>query len=126
MATKASRSAARIMMAPAVVLLLGWMLVPLIMTLWFSFRTYLPLRGGPAVQTTLIIVLGVLVITVVLGILIAMLLDQPMWGQGIVRILVIAPFFVMPTVSALVWKNMFMDPVNGLFSHLWRLFGAAS
>ena len=144
MATKASRSAARLMMAPAVVLLLGWMLVPLIMTLWFSFRTYLPLRGGdqgwtgfdnyvrfvtstafwPAIQTTLIIVLGVLVITVVFGILIAMLLDQPMWGQGIVRILVIAPFFVMPTVSALVWKNMFMDPVNGLFAHLWRFFGA--
>ena len=144
MATKASRSAARLMMAPAVVLLLGWMLVPLIMTLWFSFRTYLPLRGGdqgwtgfdnyvrfvtsssfwPAVQTTLIIVVGVLIITVVFGILIAMLLDQPMWGQGVVRILVIAPFFVMPTVSALVWKNMFMDPVNGLFAHLWRFFGA--
>jgi sorbitol/mannitol transport system permease protein len=64
------------------------------------------------------------VITVCLGILLALLLDQPMWGQGIVRILVIAPFFVMPTVSALVWKNMFMDPVNGLFAHLWRFFGA--
>ena len=144
MATKASRSAARLMMAPAVVLLLGWMLVPLVMTLWFSFRTYLPLRGGdlgwagfenyvrfvtssafwPAVLTTLIIVGGVLVITVCLGILLAILLDQPMWGQGIVRILVIAPFFVMPTVSALVWKNMFMDPVNGLLAHLWRFFGA--
>ena len=78
----------------------------------------------PAVQTTLIIVGGVLVITVVLGVLLAILLDQPMWGQGIVRILVIAPFFVMPTVSALVWKNMFMDPVNGLLAHLWRFFGA--
>ncbi|MEM1006765.1 MAG: sugar ABC transporter permease, partial [Pseudomonadota bacterium] len=66
----------------------------------------------------------VLIITVVLGILLAMLLDQPMWGQGVVRILVIAPFFVMPTVSALVWKNMFMDPVNGLLAHLWRFFGA--
>jgi len=144
MATKASRSAARLMMAPAVILLLGWMLVPLIMTLWFSFRVYLPLRGGdqgwagfdnyirfvtssafwPSVQTTLLIVGSVLLITVIFGILIALLLDQPMWGQGVVRILVIAPFFVMPTVSALVWKNMFMDPVNGLFSHLWRFFGA--
>ena len=47
-----------------------------------------------------------------------------MGGQGVVRILVIAPFFVMPTVSALVWKNIFMDPVNGLFAHLWRAFGA--
>ncbi|MEM0937948.1 MAG: sugar ABC transporter permease [Pseudomonadota bacterium] len=145
MATQHSRSAARLMMAPAVFLLLGWMLVPLTMTLYFSFRNYFPLRPDrepswagfdnyarfvsssafwPSVQTTLIIVGGVLLITVVLGILLAMLLDQPMWGQGVVRILVIAPFFVMPTVSALVWKNMFMDPVNGLFAHLWRFFGA--
>ena len=144
MATRHSRSAARLMMAPAVILLLGWMLVPLVMTLWFSFRNYLPLRGGdlgfagfdnyvrfvtssafwPSVQTTLFIVGGVLLITIVLGIFLALLLDQPIWGQGIVRILVIAPFFVMPTVSALVWKNMLMDPTNGLLAHLWRFFGA--
>jgi sorbitol/mannitol transport system permease protein len=30
----------------------------------------------------------------------------------------------MPTVSGLVWKNMFMDPVNGFFAHIWRAFGA--
>ena len=144
MATQHSRSIARLMIAPATILLLGWMLVPLTMTLYFSFKKYLPLRGGdlgwvgfdnyvrfissssfwPAVGTTLIIVGGVLLITVVLGILLALLLDQPLWGQGIVRILVIAPFFVMPTVSGLVWKNMFMDPVNGFFAHLWRAFGA--
>ena len=146
MATQHSRSAARLMMAPAVVLLLGWMLIPLSMTLFFSFKKYLPLRGDslgsgldwvgfdnyvrfvssssfwPSVLTTLVIVGGVLVITVVLGIFLAMLLDQPMWGQGIVRILVIAPFFVMPTVSALVWKNLFMDPGTAF----WRMFTASS
>ncbi len=144
MATQHSRSIARLMIAPATILLLGWMLVPLTMTLYFSFKKYLPLRGGdlgwvgfdnyirfissssfwPAVGTTLIIVGGVLAITVLLGIALALLLDQPLWGQGAVRILVIAPFFVMPTVSGLVWKNMFMDPVNGFFAHLWRAFGA--
>ena len=147
MATAHSRSAARFMMAPAVFLLLVWMLVPLSMTLFFSFKKYLPLRGDslangldwvgfenyvrfvnsssfwPAVQTTLILVGGILLITVILGIFLAILLDQPMWGQGIVRILVISPFFVMPTVSALVWKNMFMDPVNGILAHLWRALG---
>jgi sorbitol/mannitol transport system permease protein len=132
------------MIMPATILLLGWMLVPLVMTLYFYFKKYLPLRGGdlgwvgfdnyvrfvssssfwPSVATTLIIVGSVLVITVILGVLLALLLDQPMWGQGIVRILVIAPFFVMPTVSGLVWKNMFMDPVNGFFAHIWRAFGA--
>ena len=144
MSTQHSRSAARILIAPAVILLLGWMLVPLTMTLYFSFKKYLPLRGGdlgwvgfdnyarfvssssfwPAVMTTLTIVGAVLVITLLLGVLLAILLDQPMWGQGVVRILVIAPFFVMPTVSGLVWKNMFMDPVNGFFAHLWKAFGA--
>ncbi|GAB5445431.1 carbohydrate ABC transporter permease [Gymnodinialimonas sp.] len=144
MATQHSRSAARIMMAPAVFLLLVWMLVPLCMTLWFSVRDYRPLRGGdngfvgmenfvrfvtsnsfwPSVMTTLIIVGGVLLISICLGVLLAILLDQPMWGQGVVRILVIAPFFVMPTVSALVWKNMFMDPVNGVFSYISRFLGA--
>ena len=132
------------MMAPAVTLLLGWMLVPLIATLYLSFRDYRPMRGGdlgfaglenytrfissssfwPSILTTLIIVGGVLAITIIFGVLLALLLDRPMWGQGIVRILVIAPFFVMPTVSALVWKNMFMDPTNGLLAHLWRFFGA--
>ena len=144
MATQHSRSAARLMMAPAVTLLLGWMLVPLVMTLYFSFKKYLPLRGGdlgwvgfdnyvrfvtssafwPSVSATLMIVGGVLAITITLGVLLALLLDQPIWGQGIVRILVIAPFFVMPTVSALVWKNMFMDPNYGLLAYLWKFFGA--
>jgi sorbitol/mannitol transport system permease protein len=144
MATKASQSAARLMMAPAVTLLLGWMLVPLVMTLYFSFADYRPLRGTfepwigfdnyvrfvssssfwDAVQTTLVMVGAILVITVGLGILLALLLDKPIWGQGVVRILGIAPFFVMPTVSALVWKNMMMDPVNGVLSHVWRFFGA--
>ena len=145
MATQHSRSAARLMMAPAVTLLLGWMLVPLAMTLYFSFADYRPLRGAfeswigfenyvrfatsssftEAIWTTLILVGATLVITVVLGVLLAMLLNEPIFGQGIVRILIISPFFVMPTVSALVWKNMMMDPVNGVFSHIWRFFGAA-
>ena len=129
MSTQHSKSAARMMMAPAVILLLGWMLVPLTMTLYFSFKKYLPLRGGdlgwvgfdnyvrfvssssfwPAIASTLIIVSGVLLVTVAIGILLSLLLDQPIWGQGIVRILVIAPFFVMPTVSGLVWKTFWIQ-----------------
>jgi sorbitol/mannitol transport system permease protein len=131
------------MIAPAVFVLLVWMLVPLIMTLYFSFADYRPLRGTfepwigfdnyvafvtsssflDAVGTTLWMVAGVLSITIIGGILFALLLDQPMFGQGIVRILVIAPFFVMPTVSALVWKNMFFNVDNGLFSYLFKGLG---
>jgi len=136
MATMHSRAAARLMISPAVVLLLAWMIVPLAMTVYFSFLSYNLLSPGTeefigflnyeyfltdpaffaAMGNTLLLVGGVLMITIVGGTFLALLLDQPMWGQGIVRILVIAPFFVMPTVSALVWKNMFMNPVSGLFA----------
>ena len=119
------------------------MIVPLAMTLWFSFQQYNPLnpiRDGfvgfattrcssptpPSSQSiinTLMIVVGVLLITVIGGILLALLLDQPIWGQGIVRILVISPFFVMPPVAALVWKNMIMHPGYGVFADIARFFG---
>ncbi|WP_207460491.1 sugar ABC transporter permease [Azospirillum sp. SYSU D00513] len=143
MATAHSRAAARLTMAPAVVLLLGWMLIPLAMTLYFSFLRYNLLMPGSeewigtlnyeyfltdpaffaALGNTLALVGGVLALTLCGGILLALLLDQPFWGRGIVRLLVIAPFFVMPTVSALVWKNMLMNPVNGLFASLARALG---
>jgi sorbitol/mannitol transport system permease protein len=143
MATQHSRSAARLMISPAVILLLGWMIVPLSMTLYFSFLRYNLLMPGTeewagflnyrffltdpafftALGNTLMLVGGVLFITVIGGTALALLLDQPMWGQGIVRILVIAPFFVMPTVGALVWKNMFMNPVNGLFAYIAKFLG---
>lgn len=143
MATQNTRSIARAMLAPSVVLLLIWMIVPLVMTLWFSFQNYNLLDPGnvsfgglfnykffltdPAFTTsiinTLLIVVGVLIITIVGGILIAMLIDQPIFGQGIVRILVISPFFVMPPVAALVWKNMLMNPSYGVFADISRFFG---
>lgn len=144
MATRQTSSLARLMMAPSVVLLLVWMAVPLAMTLWFSFQQYNPLnpiRDGfiglsnyalfynnpafiAAILNTLILVGSVLLITIIGGILLALLLDQPMWGQGFVRILVISPFFVMPPVAALVWKNMIMHPSYGVFADIARFFGA--
>lgn len=143
MATKAARATARAMVSPSVILLFLWMIVPLGMTIWFSLLRYNLLMPGtesfagfenykyfftdpafwPSVINTLVLVVGVLVITVVGGILLATLLDQPMFGQGIVRIMVIAPFLIMPTVSALIWKNMFMNPVNGILAWLAQLFG---
>jgi polyol transport system permease protein len=144
MATQQTRSLARFMMAPSVVLLFVWMIVPLLFTLWFSFQQYNPLNpirdgfvgfsnyalfySNPAflqsILNTLTLVVSVLLITVIGGILLALLIDQPMWGQGIVRILVISPFFVMPPVAALVWKNMIMHPQYGVFADIARFFGA--
>lgn len=78
---------------------------------------------GAAILNTLLLVGGVLLISVIGGLLLALLVDQPIFGQRFVRILVITPFFVMPTVSALVWKNMLMNPVYGIFAWLAQSVG---
>ena len=137
-----NRSLPRLLQAPAVFLLLVWMLIPLSMTLYFSFIRYVlnnlrrPEWTNPnisnwrgfgnyefvlnnkdfllAIQNSLVIVFGILILTVALGILIAILINKPFQGQGIVRVLLISPFFVMPAVNAVLWINMILDPVLGL------------
>lgn len=130
------------LVVPAVGVLLIWMIVPLAMTLYFSFRRYNllnPIIHGwagfanyrfliedptlwSALLVTVELVLAVLAITVGLGAILAALFDNPFPGEGVARVLLISPFFVMPTVSALIWKNLLMNPVNGLLG--WLLHAA--
>jgi sorbitol/mannitol transport system permease protein len=136
--TQETRGVGRLLLSPAVGLLFVWMIVPLAMTIYFSSLRYNLLNPGtesfigfdnyfyfltdPAflasLYNTLLLVGSVLAITILLGTLIALLLDQAVIGRSIVRLMVIAPFFVMPTVSALVWKNLLMHPVSGLLAYM--------
>jgi sorbitol/mannitol transport system permease protein len=133
------------LVAPSVVLLLVWSLVPLAMTLWYSFQRYNllnPLIHGfagianyrfllrdptllSALWVTVVLVIAVLAITICAGSVLAALFETRFPGRGIARVLMISPFFVMPTVSALIWKNLLMQPVNGLFAFLARSIGLA-
>src|SRR5690606_31161380 len=133
------------LVSPSVALLLLWMLVPLSRTLYFSVIRYNLLYPGengfvglenfhyfltdagvmPGLTTALSLVGSVLVISVVLGVLTSALLDAAhSAGRGIVRVLLISPFFIMPTVSALVWKNLIYHPVSGILAAVWTSFGA--
>lgn len=137
------RSGTLPLIAPSVGVLLLWMIVPLVMTVWFSFQRYNllnPMVTGFAglenyeflvtdpdfwasLVNTLVLVGSVLAITVVLGTLLAVLFDQNFPGRNVARLLAIAPFFVMPTVSALIWKNLMMHPIYGVLAALWRGVG---
>lgn len=139
-----TRRPGSLLASPAIIMLFAWMIVPLVMTVYFSTQYYNLLYPGKtafvglenfvyfftypsfitSVINTLLLVGSVLVITVVLGVLISVLVDASFPGQGIVRIMLISPFFIMPTVSALVWKNLLMNPVSGLFAWVSTLFGA--
>ena len=135
-----------LLLAPSVVILFLWMIVPLLMTIYFSFIRYSLVNpdqsgfaGGdnylfltqdesfwPALINTVLLVGAVLVITVVFGVLLAVLYDREFFGKNVAVLLVIAPFFVMPTVSALIWKNFLMDPVNGLIALFLHTLGLPS
>ena len=134
----------RLLLTPAVASLLLWMLVPLLMTLYFSvirynllqpdvtgfagFENYEFFVTDPSFSTsvinTLVLLGSVVLCSVVMGIGIALLIDAPFPGRGIVRILLISPFFVMPTVNALLWKHMMMNPIYGVLAQVWLFFGA--
>jgi len=133
----------RWLQAPSIIVLFLWMIVPLSLTVYFSTIRYhllYPERSGfvgfsnyeyfwtdpsfmPALLNTLILVGSVLAISVVLGLAISILIDRPFRGRGIVRVMLISPFFIMPTVNALIWKNMMMNPIYGLFAVVATAFG---
>ena len=144
MATRQTQLLARTLLAPSVALLFVWMIVPLALTIYFStlhynlldtesgqfigFENFSYFLTDPAflasLRNTLVLVGSVLGLTILLGIPLALLLDQPVIGRDVVRLMVIAPFFVMPTVSALIWKNLLMHPVSGLLAWIATLLGA--
>jgi sorbitol/mannitol transport system permease protein len=139
-----SRLLPRALMAPAVITLFLWMIVPLAMTVYFSTVRYNLMQPGekdfiglanfeffvtdpdfgPSVMNTLLLLGAVIAITVVFGVALALLVNEAFPGRGIVRVLLISPFFVMPTANALLWKHMMMNPIYGVLAQVALFFGA--
>jgi sorbitol/mannitol transport system permease protein len=144
MATRQSQALARWALAPSIGALSLLAFVPLALAFyfaflyyrldqpenvrWFAFNNFYYFMKDPFFMknmiNTLLLVAGTIVTTVVGGIALAMLFDQPFWGRGFVRVLMISPFFILPTVSSMVWKNLLMHPEFGLFAGIQKLFGA--
>lgn len=133
----------RMLVAPAVAMLLLWSVLPFVATIRFSVIDYRLLAPGdhpfvglsnyirllsdpsflPAVGNTLLLIGLILVISIGCGLGLALLLERAVVGRSALRILVITPFFVMPPVAALIWKNLLMQPVAGFFAWLTHLVG---
>ena len=72
---------------------------------------------------TVVIIVATVLISVVLGLLLALLLDRAFLGRGIVRTLLITPFLVTPVAGALMWKTAMLAPVFGIVNWLLGLIG---
>ncbi len=137
---------------PALIFTIVVTQLPFVVTLIFSFRRYNtnhPERYGwagfnnykraftdPTIRkdmlNTVELVVVVVLVSLVLGMCIALLLNQRFWGRGAVRTMMIAPFLIVPTAAALFWKFGMFDPntglINGVFTtvHRWFAGQAAS
>lgn len=126
---------------PALIFMIIVTQIPFLFTLYYSTLSWNLVRPGSrefiglqnyvdvvndsvfwqvAVNTVLIIVLTVL-ISVVIGLGLALLLDRAFLGRGVVRTLLITPFLVTPVAGALMWKTAMLDPVFGIIN--WILPG---
>ncbi len=130
---------------PAILYLVVMTQVPFVVTVWYSVHRWVltspelgqgfvglanysdALLSDPtfrdAVVNLVVITLGIIVPSLLLGLAFALLLHRSFPLRGLVRAMMITPFFVMPTVNAVVWKNMLLNPVFGLLSWLTVTLG---
>jgi ABC-type sugar transport system permease subunit len=138
---RSQRAGAVFLLLPALVYLAVMTQAPFVLTLWYSFHNWIltsPQLGHrwvglanfryavtqdpifrAAVVNTLEITAAVVGGSLVLGLGFALLLNRSFPLRGVARSLMIAPFFVMPTVNAVVQKNLFLNPIFGLVNWLW-------
>jgi sorbitol/mannitol transport system permease protein len=121
---------------PALIFMIVVTQIPFLFTLYYSTLSWNLVRPGSrrfvglrnyadVVQdsqfwrvalNTVILIVGVVLISAILGLLLALLLDRVFFGRGIVRTLLITPFLVTPVAGALIWKTSMLDPVFGIIN----------
>ncbi|MEU6068860.1 MULTISPECIES: carbohydrate ABC transporter permease [Streptomyces] len=101
---------------------------------WAGFTNYKLVFRDPdmraSVITTVWLTAGVVLLSLLLGLGVALLLDHKFRGRGAVRTMMIAPFLVVPVAAALLWKHALYNPeyglLNGALTWIWSLFGSDS
>ncbi|TMF50086.1 MAG: sugar ABC transporter permease [Chloroflexi bacterium] len=133
----------RLPLLPAFIYVFLLTQIPFVLTIYYSFFSWNLLKEGSfqfagldnytrlvtnesirtAILNTVILTLSVIAISVILGMAVAMLLNSEVFGKGIMRTLMIAPFLIMPTAGALIWKDTLLNPLFGLLPYLLSPFG---
>jgi sorbitol/mannitol transport system permease protein len=128
---------------PALIFMIVVTQIPFLFTLYYSTLSWNLVRPGSrefvglqnyitvakdsqfwtVALNTVILIVGVVLISAFFGLLIALLLDRAFLGRGIVRTLLITPFLVTPVAAALIWKTTILDPTNGILNWVLSLVG---
>ncbi|WP_197378538.1 carbohydrate ABC transporter permease [Mycolicibacterium mengxianglii] len=128
---------------PALIFMIVVTQIPFLFTLYYSTLSWNLVRPGSrqfvglnnyiavfkdsqfwsVAFNTVILIVGVVLVSAFLGLLLALLLDRAFLGRGVVRTLLITPFLVTPVAAALIWKTTILDPTNGILNWLLSLVG---
>ena len=130
-------------MLPALLLVIALTQLPFVMTIYYSLQRWNLLSVRPArfvglrnfffafsdstflqaVKNTLEMTASIVVVSLVLGTLLATGLNRKFPGRNIVRTLAVTPFFIMPVAAALFWKSALFDPTFGLLGWITHAIG---
>lgn len=142
--TKALAWARRAPLLPALIFVIALTQAPFVVTLVISFLNWNALypndisfagvdnfidtftneRLRTAILVSIGLTLAVVFLSVLIGLGAAILLDRKFVGRGIVRTLFITPFLLVPVATALMWKNLIVNPEYGLVNGiLTAVFG---
>jgi sorbitol/mannitol transport system permease protein len=130
--------ARRLPLLPAFIYVFLVTQIPFVLTIYYSFFSWNLLKPGSfkfsgldnylllvtdesvriAIWNTVLLTVSVIAISVILGMAVAMLLNSEIFGKGILRTLMIAPFLIMPTAGALIWKHTLLNPLYGLLPYV--------
>jgi sorbitol/mannitol transport system permease protein len=133
----------RLPLLPAFVYVVILTQIPFALTIYYSFFSWNLLKPGSfkfigvdnyanlltdetirtAVWNTVLLTVCVIGISAALGLAVATLLNSDVFGKGLMRTLMIAPFLIMPTAGALIWKDTLLNPLFGLLPYLLTPFG---
>ena len=131
--------------APSLILIIGVMLVPLVVGVSYAFRDIQllnPFSGGfvglehfrelsrdsafyGALRNTLWWTGASVFLQFIFGLILALLLDKPFWGRGLVQALVFLPWAVPSFLAGLNWAWLF-NPVIGPLPHWFFGLGLIS
>jgi len=128
---------------PALIFMIVVTQIPFVFTLYYSTQSWNLVRPGSrafvgldnyaavfadsqfwrVTANTIVLIVGTVIVSVLLGLMFALLLDRKFLGRGVVRTLLITPFLVTPVASALLWKTSLLSPTNGLVNWALSPFG---
>ncbi len=133
----------RSLILPALIFGILMTQIPFLVTIYFSLLNWNLLKPGeigfawfknyvsvfttgdlvPAIIATVGITASAVILSLLFGLLFAILLDRNFRGQALARTLVITPFLIMPAAASLIWKYSMFDTSIGVINWVTTSLG---